>query len=379
VLVASVLLAVPPALAGEDPPARPAPPREPPPPLVQTIPPPLGHGRAALDSGYVDALRALAGGDRERAIAVVIALESGDATAEVSTKEAARIERAGKELAARMAEVDGESLVPVMVFRSELMREYSRRRQPLLSLVSGNLALSSAGLYAEVRPETSARRLAGSLMASVGGLLQSEGSLQTARQLFEQALLFAPESAPALLGLGAHFELLGRYDLAAAHYSRLHGALPDDLEGALRLGVNLVRLKRYDHAVPVLERCVGADAPDWIAVLAAEELARALVGKGELSRARHVLEGGIERVPAEASLRVMLAFVLDRGRDPVAARAAVAAMGPGDPTAGPSARLRYCRWPRQALDAVRAELEQAARERESVLAAVVSALAARGA
>ena len=63
----------------------------------------------------------------------------------------------------------------------------------------------------------------------------------------------------------------------------------------------------------------------------------------------------------------------------MAAPRATAAGGAGDPAAGPSARLRYCRWPRQALDAVRAELEGAAQERQSVLAAVVSALALRGA
>ena len=71
--------------------------------------------------------------------------------------------------------------------------------------------------------------------------------------------------------------------------------------------------------------------------------------------------------------------MLDLARDRIAARQAIAAVGAGNRGAAPSARLRYCRWPSQALDAARADLERAARERESVLAVVVSALAPRGA
>ena len=378
-LLAGLAVVSPAPIAADDPPARPG---QAPDAVtvrdVQVPTPPRRLGGDTLQSGYVEALRTLAAGDRTSALEAIIALEVGEASGS-SGKDAERLERAGRALANRMAEVDGESLVPVMVLRHELMEEYHRRGHQLLSLVAGNLALANAGLYVEVRNDAAAKHLAGGLMASVAGGLQVGGSLQTARLLFEQALGLAPENAAALLGLGAHFELLGRYDLAAAQYSRLHAEHPGDLEGALRLGVNLVRLKRYDHAIPILRECAAADDPAWIAVVATEELARALVASGKLTEARAVLQRCIERAPEETSLRVQLAFVLDRANDPVAARRTVEGIGAGDPAAGPSARLRYCRWPRQALDAVRAELEVAAQERQSVLAAVVSALALRGA
>ena len=378
-LLAGLALAAPAPLLAEDPPVRPSrPPDTTTVPALEVPAPRVRPVVSPLQSGYVEALRVLASGDRPRALEAVITLEVGEASG-APARDAERIERAGRALARRMAEVDGESLVPVMVLRQELMREYHRRGHAVLSLVAGNLALANAGLYAEVRPDATAQGLAGGLVASVAGGLQAEGSLQTARLLFERALVLAPASEAALLGLGAHFELLGRYDLAAAHYSRAHTAHPEDVEGALRLGVNLVRLKRYGHAIPILRDCAGREGPDWIAVVATEELARALVASGKLAEAQVVLQRCIERFPDETSLRVQLAFVLDLSRDPVAARLAIEEIGAGDPAAAPSARLRYCRWPRQALDAVRAELELAARERERVLAAVVSALAARGA
>ena len=332
-----------------------------------------------LRSAYLVALRTLAAGDRAAALESVVDLETRDGNAG-DAKHAERIRRAGTSLAAALASVNGESLVPVMVLRHDLVEEYRRRGNPVLSTVAGNLALTMAGVYAEITPTDEARALAAAVYASIGGGEQLGGTLQTARRLFEEALVFDRSSAGALLGLGAHFELLGRYDLAAAHFSRVHGDHPEDPEGALRLGVNLSRLKRFAHAVPVLRECGGESVPEWIAVVAAQELARALVESGQVGEARVELERAVERFPAESSLHVQLAYVLDLARDPMAARAVIARLTALAPAAGgPSPRLRYCRWPSDALAAVRAELARAAREREAVLAEAISALVARGA
>ena len=343
--------------------------------------PPIVPGQVELgklESAYVGALRVLAAGDRSRAMQAVIAIEIGESGGS-ATRDAERLQRTAQSLAVRMAELNGESLVPVMVMRHDLVQEYRQRGNALLSLVAGNLAMAGADLYVDVTRTSESRTLAGGLVASLAGDAQQGGSLQTAKQLFERALLLDQSSAAAMLGLGAHWELLGRYDLAAASFSRLRGDRPEDVEGALRLGVNLVRLKRFAHGIPLLRKCMDGPVDEWIAVVAAEELARALVATGKLGQATEVLERSIQRFPGEASLRVQLAFVLDTANNPIAARAAIENMGAPSGAARVSPRLRYCRWPSDALGAVRADLARAAAERGEALAQVLTAFAVEGA
>jgi hypothetical protein len=136
-------------------------------PLPRLSQPARQSASAGLRAGYVKALGTLAGGERSAALELVVELESrGDEG--VAAADAERYLRVGRALAHRMAELDRESLVPVIALRHELYGEYRRRGAPLLSLVSGNLAISTAELYASSPAEDGARALAGSVVATFG-------------------------------------------------------------------------------------------------------------------------------------------------------------------------------------------------------------------
>ncbi len=90
---------------------------------------------------------------------------------------------------------------------------------------------------------------------------------------------------------------------------------PDDGEGRLRWGVNLARTGKHSEAAGSLRLLLEVESEDWIAQVATQELARALTALGETAEAIQILQSAAEKWPEQPSMRIQLAWLLDRARE----------------------------------------------------------------
>ena len=212
------------------------------------------------------------------------------------------------------------------------------------------------------RASPAERALVGELLASFGGALQGAGQDAAAAESYNLALLHDAGGTAAVAGLAAIHEKRGEYAAALERLWQLVAADPTDREARLRLAMMLVRTGQPGEAELQL-RPLAVDGDDWVRSLAAQELARLLVGRGELRSALTLLEAAAAALPCDSAVQVQATYVAER-------------VGGGRPLdlgtlshcgeAGESARARYTRPPtahlgrlRQALSAREAAWREA--------------------
>lgn len=322
---------------------------------------------AALVTGYVSALRTLAGGDGTGGRAALIEMERGARVGGLLPN-ADRLEHVAHTVVITLGKAESESLVPVIQQRQELFLYYRDNGEPLLASYSGRLIVNAAELYASRSAAVVAPGLAADAIASLAGYLQDQQELAGARATFARATELDPRCWPALLGIGSIFEVVGRYDLAVGYFSRAADAVPGDGEALLRLGVNLARLGRGQRAEPVLRRCLDEHMPSWVVVIAYEELAKLEIEGKHPAAAVALLREAMKRFPGQPGIALSLAFALDRDNRPVEARAALERVWASEGDAGSSPRFRYTAWPSDALTLARGTFAKAAIERLPALA-----------
>jgi cellulose synthase operon protein C len=141
----------------------------------------------------------------------------------------------------------------------------------LLPLLSGPVA------FAQYRPppltesqllvkEAETVQVAASAAVAAGNKKEAEEKHRKALQLFEQALAIDPNSAAAGAGLGASANALGDYARTAAKLPVLSAASPEDLGLTFPLGVAFFKLRRFQEAVPLLEKVSEHNAPEHLIV-----------------------------------------------------------------------------------------------------------------
>ncbi len=313
-----------------------------------------------LREGYRQTFERLASGDRAAALEPLIEIES-ERIGTGAVEEQDRLARAEVEIALEFSRPDPDRLLTAIWIHEALYRRYHRRKRYLLATHSRQVVSRLAELYLERDRSPRTRHLVASAMASLGGYLQETGSLMAAENAYYDALAHAPNHPSALIGLAAIQESYGRYETAAEVLQRVHKARPEDTEVRLRLGVNLRRLERGRRAVTHLTAAISDPGPDWVAAVAAQELASLHAGDKRLAEAVGVLEAALERHPQVQRLRIQLAAMLDRSGRRAEARAVLDRL---DPTVGSdvnSPRLRYSRANRAAITAVRDALEEEAK------------------
>ncbi len=146
----------------------------------------------------------------------------------------------------------------------------------------------------------------------------------------------------------------------------------------MRLAINLLRLEgpaaqSWPHAREdagrQLERLTADPPDDWIASVAAQELAR--FQRDDPAAAAAVLEAALARRPDDAEIEIQLTYLYDRLQQPEKSRALAAKLGQtgigGAADAGASPRGRYNQWTSEALAAGRRELQDGARDRLAAL------------
>jgi tetratricopeptide (TPR) repeat protein len=117
------------------------------------------------------------------------------------------------------------------------------------------------------------------------------------------ALGFAPGDPALVDDLAASYYAVGDYDRVVATLSPLPGRDPGEIEHLKLIGYSLLRLRRVDEALPVLERAVDRDAADPGPRLA---LGRARVQHGDFAAAIPLIESQLAG-DEDGSLHVQLA------------------------------------------------------------------------
>lgn len=158
---------------------------------------------------------------------------------------------------------------------SRMSRPPSARRLAaalaLSSLLSGPVA------FAQYRPppltesqllvkEAETVQVAASAAVASGNKKEAEEKHRKALQLFEQALAIDPNSAAAGAGLGASANALNDFARTAAKLPVLSAANPEDISLTFPLGVAFFKLRRFQEAVPLLEKVSEHNAPEHLIV-----------------------------------------------------------------------------------------------------------------
>ena len=312
-----------------------------------------------LREGYRLTFERLASGDRAAALEPLIEIESRR-IGSGAVEEQNRLATAELEIVRELSRPDPDRLLTAIWLHEALYRHYHRQKRYLLATHSRQVVSRLAGLYLERAPSKRTRRLVASALVSLGGYLQQTGSLMAAENAYHDALTHDPGHPTALLGVAAIQESYGQYESAAEVLLRLYKAQPEDTQVRLRLGVNLKRLDKGRRAAAHLAAAIAEPGADWVAAVAAQELASLHADDERLAGAVSVLEAAVERHPEVQRLKVQLAAMLDRaGR-----RAeALAVLDRLDPTVGSdvgSPRLRYSRANSTAIAAVRRTLQEEA-------------------
>lgn len=328
--------------------------------------PPAGELRAA----YLVVLRQLAQGERE------LALQSAESLQRRALGEGggARQERFASAVVGVAREVAGEqgaALAPLFWLHHELFHEFASNADHLHATVAAGQLAALASLCDGRRCGAAARRAAGQALAGLGEAHARQAAWHQARRYFQRALELAPELEAARLGAAAVAEWLGEYGEGVAVLRPAESSPKVDGELLLRLGVNLRRLGETRRAAAALRRCADQQGPEWVRVLALEELAQLELAAGRPAAAVALLAPAATAFPSYPSLRLLLAQAHEEGGEGAAARALLAGLVAAPAGSGESPRLHYTRRSARAIDAHREELREASERAQPALAVVL--------
>jgi len=340
--------------------------------IAASLPGPAGAQPFDADqaaAAYRDVLRLAAQGSRQNALAALAELEQR-AVARGEPTAVDRLWRVKLGVIRDLAPERIEILVPILHLHLEACRAYRERRLFGLASHSRTMAEELADAYVRRSAAPDASRVASLALTTLAGQALEVQASQSAASLLSRALALDSRNGEALLALATIEEKVGNYEAAARRLRQLLEVVPGHPEARLRLALSLRRLEQMREAEMLLAGLL-AEETEWIALVAAEELADLFADHGREAEAMAALRAAVARFPANQRLHVRLSFLEERGRDPGSALAAaerVLTLSGADE----SARLRYDRWPRAAFVASGAQLEAAARERLTLLAQALS-------
>ncbi|MCG6949937.1 MAG: hypothetical protein LJE93_13585 [Acidobacteria bacterium] len=314
-----------------------------------------------IRSAYRRALRTLANGDAvsgrrqvadlERRVAKAPSRKALNALGEAEYAES-------KALAAR----DPACLMPLALLHRELYRSYLARSEGALAMHARKMTITSAQQLARLDPGNS---FSSGLMVNFARDLAQAGASSAARALLEQTLYYSPDYQPALLSLGFSFERSGEYFDAAVNYRRSVDIAAGSDEGRLRLAINLIRTGRAVGGVEHLRRLIRGPARPWIQKIAAQELVRYLIERGEMGEAERVARQALVRLPEDQRIHILLAAILEQSNRHGQAIEQVRELPPA--SRGVSPRARYGEWPALGTSASQVTLNSLAGEALPVL------------
>ena len=317
----------------------------------------LELSREEVLAGYRQVLAALSTGDEAAGRDALRAMEMG-LTGDRSPQELADLAKLEGRVLANLAKGGWNQLLPLAVLYGEMIDDYRRRRLEPLSEHAIQVSTQLAERMARQARSSEERREAADLLTSLSGYLLYSQRLGKTEELLALAVKEDPGNAAALMALAATREQRGDYVAALDVLETLLEVSPDSGEGRLRWGVNLTRTGKHSVASESLRLLLKADPEDWVAQVATQELARALTELGETAEALQVLESAAVKWPEQPSLRIQLAWLLDRARRSDQAGDWVYELASDSPQAAESARYRYLQWYEEGLDETRRILKE---------------------
>ena len=324
---------------------------------------------------YESALTRYAQGQHETAFTALEDLENRQVAAGAGDS----LRAAERRIMAGLARREPAAVPALLLLHHDAYLRYRAASRHQLAAHALQLLLETAE-SAEVRGAPMAvRRVAGLALTSLAELA-IDLSPTDALELLRRSTDLDPRSAPALLLAGAIHEKHGRYAEAIGALRRRVEIEPSP-EARLRLAINLRRTGDVTAATQMLGELEQA-APDWVAVLASQELAGILADQGRWREAARRVEAALGRHPSDGTLPIQWVYFLERAGEPAAAlrraeqaaRAASSAPAPGEGTP----RVRYNRWPKQAFAEAAARLRQDAEPQLPRLAAALAAPSGTG-
>jgi tetratricopeptide (TPR) repeat protein len=278
--------------------------------------------------------------------------------------------------AKHLAEILPEALLPVALLHHELYRYARRRNVALISTHARTTTLGLAELYVEKSKSASAKNHGADLFASIGGALLEAELFRFSERLFLRALELEDAHPMSLLGLGMSYEKIGEYEGSIDFLNELVEAHPEVYHGRLRLAINLNRIHRRKAAARHLRQALKS--PDrWVKSLAYQELARLHLQSDELEEAQKLLRKGVQALPGEGRLYILLAFVLDAQQQSESARKVLEEMELKIDGGQASARHLYNKGTEQLVDDLRRGLREQAEVRYGDLHEALVALEGR--
>jgi tetratricopeptide (TPR) repeat protein len=318
---------------------------------------------------YRRALATLGDGDLVTARREVATLER-QVMADPSPKAISNLGEAEYAESKALAKKDPRCLMPMALMHRELYRSYMARQEGGLAIHSRQMTITYAQQLARLKPENG---FSEALMVNLAADLAQAGAASAARSLLQRTLQLSPGYRPALLSLGFSMERSGNYIEATTTYRRLIDTHPGYEEGLLRFGINQIRTGRKEQGVEQLRGLVRRGETPWVKAVAAQELVRFFIGEDLQHEAEREARLGIEWLPEDQRLRILLGAILEQsGRHGEAVD--VLADLPAA-SRGVSPRARYGEWPALGVKASKAHLTARA---EEALPALQSAITATG-
>ncbi len=259
------------------------------------------------------------------------------------------------------------SLMAIAVLHLDMHAWYSARREGDLAEHSWQMASAIARAVQGMESWQPPDGFGECVLLDIASRLAAQGLWGGTKRALEMALDLAPDSAPALLGLGALHERLGDLEGARRPLQKLVRAHPGDLEGRLRLAVNRARTGAENDAEELFRGLLVPPTPEWIRVLAYQELAELLVGEGRAAEAVSLLEEGASRIPGNQRLPILLVHAYDLAGRSRESAAATERLGLAVSQQSTSPRYLYSRFPDLDSNRVRATLAAAEEAGRAVL------------
>lgn len=209
--------------------------------------------------------------------------------------------------------------------------------------------------------------------ALLGGRAIERQAFGEAVDCLRQAARLQPDRPEPRLALAKVYEIAEDYRQSARVLEELLEIRPELHAARLRLGVQQRRLGR-DHAALRNLGAAAAEGPNWVRVVAAQEIAALQRERDDAGQAEETLRQAITRFPDDEQLTLQLAALLDASGRRAAAAALLDELGtPGNHDRTP--RNRYSRWPPRDLESARARLQEAGAARRPALASALQGVA----
>jgi len=327
----------------------------------------------ALAASYLTALADLAAGAPESAVERLLEQEAAAVASE--RREALRhLGRAQDGVVARLAARDAELLLPIADLHRRLFAAHLAAGHPGLARQSLDQAVAATRRFATAATGAEDQRLAAASFLGLAATLFESVIPRRAAELAAEAEKLVPGHAAALLAQVVVLERAHQYREAVTLLDRLLKSEPGHREARLRRALVEQRDGAKRGPERELRALVDEPAHDWVAAVAAQELARRLVDDRRAEEAARMLAAVDRRLGETGDLAVARAWAEERAGRRGAALTHLERIPPPSRLRGDSPRRRYGRWPEEALQAERRTAIEAALLRCPALGAALESV-----